>query len=79
MKSLPTTPLSPTNNSKPPSMGNSTHNSLHVANNYPPGFNSSVLSPKGANMLPNRSNTTSPPQNKSGNTSGINADLLDLL
>ncbi|CCG22386.1 Scy1 protein [Candida orthopsilosis Co 90-125] len=79
MKSLPTTPLSPTNNSKPPSMGNSTHNSSHVANNYPPGFNSSVLSPKGANMSPNRSNTTSPPQNKSGNTSGINADLLDLL
>ncbi|KAG5421702.1 ppk32 [Candida metapsilosis] len=75
MKSLPTTPLSPNSNEKPVT------SSFHAGNNYPPGFNSSVLAPTGGTLVPNRSSTTSPPQsrNSSANTSGINADLLDLL
>lgn len=79
MKSLPTTPLSPGNGGTFASMGNSTTNLSHASNNYPPGFNSSVLSPKGSSLQPNRSNTTLPPQNQNSGNSGINPDLLDLL
>ncbi|KAI5967392.1 ppk32 [Candida theae] len=71
MKSLPTTPSSSYNNPN-------TSASSQGRNNYPPGFNSSVLSPKGGSMTPNISTTPSQSSN-SANTSGINADLLDLL